>query len=73
MLLPVEQVDEVVVVVPQVCRHCEQRLPESAAHRRSPGWRHQVVELLPLAVRVAGASASLAVDRADRYNHGVPD
>jgi transposase len=52
VLLPVEQVDEVVVVLPQVCRHCEQRLPETAAHRRSRVWRHQVVELLPLAVRV---------------------
>ncbi len=52
-LLPVEQVDEVVVIVPQVCRYCEQRLPETAAHRRSRVWRHQVVELLPLAVRVS--------------------
>jgi transposase len=52
VLLPVEQVDEVVVVVPQVCRHCEQRLPASVAHHRSQIWRHQVVELLPLAVRV---------------------
>src|SRR5262245_55042325 len=34
MLLPVEQVHEVVVVVPQVCRYCEQRLPETVAHRR---------------------------------------
>ena len=52
MLLPVEQVDEVVVVVPQVCRHCEQQLPETAAHHRGRVWRHQVVELPPLAVRV---------------------
>jgi transposase len=51
-LLPVDQVDEVVVVVPQICRHCGQPLPESAGHRRSRAWRHQVVELLPLAVRV---------------------
>src|ERR671938_472350 len=28
-LLPVAQVDEVVVVVPQHCRHCRQLLPES--------------------------------------------
>src|SRR5207248_11224561 len=51
-LLPVDQVDEVVVVVPEICRHCGQPLPESAGHRRSRAWRHQVVELLPLAVRV---------------------
>src|SRR5206468_1123393 len=51
-LLPVDQVDEVVVVVPEVCRHCRQPLPEAAGHRRSRVWRHQVVELLPLAVRV---------------------
>jgi transposase len=51
-LLPVEQVDAVVVVVPEVCRHCEQPFPETAARRRAQVWRHQVVELLPLAVRV---------------------
>jgi transposase len=50
-LLPVEQVDEVKVVVPEACRHCRQPLPESASRRGRP-WRHQVVELLPLAVRV---------------------
>src|SRR5919199_4554512 len=51
-LLPVEQVDEVVVVVPEVCRHCGQPFPETARRRRGRVWRHQVVELLPLAVRV---------------------
>jgi transposase len=51
-LLPSEQVDEVVVVVPAVCRHCEQPFPEGAARGRGRAWRHQVVELLPLAVRV---------------------
>jgi transposase len=49
-LLPVEQVDEVVVVVAEACRHCGQPLPNTA--ELSPPWRHQVVELLPLAVRV---------------------
>jgi transposase len=51
-LLPVEQVDEVVVVVPKTCRHCAQPLPEPAGRRRARVWRHQVVELLPLAVQV---------------------
>src|SRR5215213_9324874 len=51
-LLPVEQVDEVVVVVPGRCRHCGQPLPEPAGRQRGRVWRHQVVELLPLAVRV---------------------
>src|SRR5438067_1855258 len=51
-LLPVEQVDEVIVVVPEACRHCQQPFPESTGHRRGRVWRHQVVELLPLAVRV---------------------
>jgi transposase len=51
-LLPVDQVDEVVVVVPETCRHCGQPFAESAAPRRARVWRHQVVELLPLAVRV---------------------
>ncbi len=51
-LLPVEQVDDIVPVVPERCRHCEQPFPETAARRRARVWRHQVVELLPLAVRV---------------------
>src|SRR5215213_8872069 len=51
-LLPVEQVDEVTVVVPEDCRHCQQPFPDPAGRRRRRVWRHQVVELLPLAVRV---------------------
>jgi transposase len=51
-LLPVERVDEVVAVVPEVCRHCGQHLPQPAGRRRARVWRHQVIELLPLAVRV---------------------
>ena len=51
-LLLVEQVDEVVVVVPEACRHCEQPLPELTGRHHARVWRHQVVELLPLAVRV---------------------
>jgi transposase len=51
-LLPVEQVDEVVTVVSESCRHCGQAFLESAACGRARVWRHQVVELLPLAVRV---------------------
>ena len=43
-LLPVEQVDEVIVVVPEACRHCQQPLPESTGHGRGRVWRHQVVE-----------------------------
>src|SRR5688572_28385002 len=41
-LLPVEQVDEVVVVVPKACRHCAPPLPEPAGRRRGRVWRHQV-------------------------------
>src|SRR3954454_20050485 len=37
-LLPVEQVDEVVVVVPEACRHCQQPFPESTGHRRGRVW-----------------------------------
>jgi transposase len=51
-LLPVEQVHAVIVVVPEDCRHCQQPFPESTGYRRGRVWRHQVVELLPLAVRV---------------------
>jgi transposase len=51
-LLPVEQVDEIVAVVPERCRCCQQPFPEPAMRRRGRVWRHQVVELLPLAVRV---------------------
>jgi hypothetical protein len=41
-----------VLVVPERYRHCEQPFPETATRRRARVWRHQVVELLPLAVRV---------------------
>jgi transposase len=51
-LLPAEQVDEIVAVVPDRCRYCQQPFPESTGRRRGRVWRHQVVELLPLAVRV---------------------
>src|SRR5919202_1789986 len=51
-LLPVEQVDEIVAVAPEVCQHCGQPFPAPVGHRRARVWRHQVVELLPLAVRV---------------------
>ena len=51
-LLPVEQVDEIVAVMPDRCRHCQQSLPEPAGRRSARVWRHQVVDLLPLAVRV---------------------
>jgi transposase len=50
-LLPAEQVDETVAVVPERCRHCQQPFPQPAG-RQGRVWRHQVVELLPLAVRV---------------------
>jgi transposase len=52
LLLPVEQVDEIVMVVPERCRWCQQPFPEAAGRHRGRAWRHQVVELLPLAVRV---------------------
>jgi transposase len=51
-LLPVEQVDEVMTVVPDRCRHCEQPFLEAATGRCGRVWRHQVVELLPLAVQL---------------------
>jgi transposase len=51
-LLPVEQVDEIVAMVPERCRHCGQAFPEAAGRHQGRVWRHQVVELLPLAVRV---------------------
>jgi transposase len=51
-LLPVEQVDEVLAIVPEHCRLCQHPFPETGGRRRGRVWRHQVVELLPLAVRV---------------------
>jgi len=51
-LLPVEQVDAVVVVVPEVCRWCQQPFAEGKARRHGRVWRHQVVELPLPAVRV---------------------
>src|SRR5438105_150768 len=38
--------------LPEHCRHCQQPFPGTEAPRRSRAWRHQVIELLPLAVRV---------------------
>src|SRR5205807_5210019 len=40
------------MVLPERCWHCGQPLPEATGRRRGRVWRHQVVELLPLAVRV---------------------
>jgi transposase len=51
-LLPVEQVDELVTVAPEKCGHCGQPFSGTAPRGRGRVWRHQVVELLPLAVRV---------------------
>jgi transposase len=51
-LLPVEQVDEIVAVVPERCGYCGQPFPGPTARPRGRVWRHQVVELLPLAVRL---------------------
>src|SRR5215212_276832 len=42
VLLPVKQVAEIVAVVPERCRHCEQPFPQTKA-RRGRAWRHQVV------------------------------
>ena len=42
-LFPVEKVDEIVAVLPERCRHCQQPFPEPAARRRGRVWRHQVV------------------------------
>src|SRR5712692_8174011 len=41
-----------VPVVPECCRHCQQLFSGTEAPRGGRVWRHQVVELLPLAVRV---------------------
>jgi transposase len=46
-LLPGKQVDGVVAVVPERCRHCQQPFAEPAGHQARV-WRHQVAELLPL-------------------------
>src|SRR5215212_922805 len=39
-LLPVEQVDEIVAVVPERCRHCQQPFPEAVGRCRGRVWRH---------------------------------
>jgi hypothetical protein len=41
-----------VPVVPERCRHCRQPFPEPVGRRQGRVWRHQVVEVLPLAVQV---------------------
>ena len=45
MLLPGEQVDEIVAVVPEHFRHCEQLCPGTGARRRGRAWRHQMVRV----------------------------
>src|SRR5262249_48857347 len=45
-LLPVDQVDQVVVVAPEVCRHYGQIFPSTLPRRSARAWRHQVVELV---------------------------
>ena len=50
--LAVEQVDEVVVIVPEVCRHCGRRFPDTSARTQDRGWRQQVGELLLVTVRL---------------------
>ena len=47
-LRPPEQVDQVVVVASEVCRHCGQPFPTTTPRRQVRVWRHQVVELLTL-------------------------
>src|SRR5438477_2697514 len=37
-LLPVEQVDEIVPVLPERCRRCEQPFPETTARSRARVW-----------------------------------
>ena len=44
-LLPAEQVDEIVAVVPEHFRHCEQLCPGTGARRRGRAWRHQMVRV----------------------------
>jgi len=51
-LLPVAQVDDLVIVVPDRCRQCQQPFSGTRARRQGQPWRHQVVELRPLTVRV---------------------
>jgi transposase len=41
-----------VEVLPEICRHCGQPLHQPAGRRSARVWRHQVVDLLPLAVRI---------------------
>jgi transposase len=43
-LLPVEQVDEMVTVVPEGCRHCRRAFLHTTSRSRARVWRHQVVE-----------------------------
>jgi transposase len=51
-LLPVDAVDEIVPVGPEHCWHGQQPFSRTEVPSRARVWRHQVVELLPLAVWV---------------------
>jgi transposase len=70
-LLPVEPVDETVTVVPECCWHFGYPFLGPTARLRGRVWRHQVVELLPLAVRVTEYQIAVrpwhrAASKADR-------
>lgn len=52
LLLPSEQVDALVVVWPERCRHCGRALPQSPELATAAPGRHQVTELPPVRVEV---------------------
>ena len=49
-MVPVDQVEEVHSILPAVCKHCSEPLPQSAEQIRTVGevQRHQVTELPPI-------------------------
>lgn len=51
-LRPVEEVDQVVAVLPEACARCGTALPADAEPGDPPDVRHQVVELPPVQVTV---------------------
>lgn len=51
-LLPAEQVDEVVPLVPACCEKCQARLPDKPCADDPPPRRHQVFELPPKLIHV---------------------
>ena len=67
-----EQVDDIVVVVPDHCQRCRQPFLATESRRHDRPWRHQVVEVLPLTVQVTEYQMDFLVATGEAALRGSP-